>query len=69
MKRRTGHRSRAYLDTASERNRIGARLGAKHQPQHIEKLAALRMFQQAGFAKLLRLVCDTTALRENSARI
>jgi len=44
-----------------ERNRIGARLCAKHQPQHVEKLCASGVFQQAGFAKLLRLVplCGT----------
>jgi hypothetical protein len=35
----------------------------KHQPQHVEKSAASGVFQQAGFAKLLRLVFDTAALR------
>jgi hypothetical protein len=61
----------AHSGTAPERNRIGARLCAKHQPQHVEKLCAPGVFQQAGFAKLLRLVpfCGTQPRSGGSARM
>jgi len=37
-----GFFDRAHPRTAPERNRIGARLCAKHQPQHVEKLCGIR---------------------------
>jgi hypothetical protein len=52
------------LVPAHERNKIGARLCAKHQPQHVEKLCDIRHIPADWFAKLLRLVFDTAALRE-----
>jgi hypothetical protein len=55
--------SQSHPHTAPERKKIGARLGAKHQPQHIEKLGGIRHIPASWIAKLLRLVFDTAALR------
>jgi hypothetical protein len=49
-------------------NKIGARLCAKHQPQHVENPTASGFFQQTHFAKLLRLVYDTAALPAESGQ-
>jgi hypothetical protein len=60
----------AHLDTATERNKIGARLSPIHRGSRstLKSSTASGVFQQAGFAKLLRLVFDTAALR-GSARM
>jgi len=39
-----------------ERNRIGARLCAKHQPQHIERLCGIGHVSAGRFCEVLRLV-------------
>jgi rhodanese-related sulfurtransferase len=46
----------AHSRIALEREEIGARPGAKHQPQHVEKLGASGVFQPVGLVNLLRLV-------------
>jgi hypothetical protein len=58
--------SRGHLDTAFERNLIGARLCVQSTSRSTLKSAALGIFKQAGFAKLLRLVFDTAALRDSA---
>jgi hypothetical protein len=55
--------SAATYITGGQRNRIGARLCVKHQPQHIERLCGIGLLLHADFARLLRLVYDTAALR------
>lgn len=58
--------ARAHPSTAPERRKVGARLCAKHQPQHVEKLYGIRCIP-TGLG--LRSCCgwsrpaDTAALR------
>ena len=56
----------SFFCLRSRGNRGGARRCAEHQPQRVARTSATGNFQYLFPALLLRLVCDTAALRERS---
>ncbi len=53
----------ASAESGGELSRAGARLCAEHQPQRAASPTATEIFPGLGKTRLLRLVCDTAALR------
>ena len=43
--------NRAYLRTAPERSKVGARLGVQHQPQHVKNLRGIRRMPTGQFCE------------------